>query len=221
MKTTMLGAAILVFALAPAAWAKGGHGGHGGGHGGHHGGHGKKGGRAHHNKNHHNAHHHNANHHHANHHHNANHHHAAHHDHHFRYGFGRGGRFGYNFGLRRGFNHAAYFRNNAVRFNGGYYYAGRNHNNWTWSYYSPGYGSTFYYDPGASSWYYWYAPQKRYYPASYVTVLPPTPNAGPQVAVQAGPPAALPDGAGKAPPPPPEPAAPAVANNATPTAQAG
>jgi hypothetical protein len=98
-----------------------------------------------------------------------------------------------------------------VRFNHGYYYAGRNHNHWTWSYYSPGYRSTFYYDPGVRSWYYWNAPANRYYPASYATVVAPTPEPAPPAAVTTAP--ALPDDLGAPPAPPAEPAAPAATGN--------
>jgi hypothetical protein len=60
-----------------------------------------------------------------------------------------------------------YFRTNAVRFAGGYYYAGRNHPHWTITKFSPIYKTTIYYDPGLTTWFYWNAGVARYYPVSY------------------------------------------------------
>src|SRR5204862_154732 len=60
-----------------------------------------------------------------------------------------------------------------TRFSHGHYYTGRSHRHWTHYYWNPRYGCNFYWDPWASSYYYWYAPEERYYPASYVGIAPP------------------------------------------------
>jgi len=119
----------------------------------------------------------------------------------FRFGYGRDGRYGYNTRLRRDFDHKGYHSKHGVRFSHGFYYSGRHHNHWTWSYYSRSYKARFFYSPGARSWYYWHGPSRRYYPTSYISMAAPTPDDGaPPAAEGEAPP--LPEGAGSPPPPP-------------------
>jgi hypothetical protein len=71
-------------------------------------------------------------------------------------------------GPRVGVAAAPYWRANAVRFAGGWYYPGRVHPHWSITKFSPVYGRTIYYDPGLTTWFYWNAPVARYYPVSYI-----------------------------------------------------
>jgi hypothetical protein len=67
-----------------------------------------------------------------------------------------------------------YLTTHGVKFNGGYFYKGMNHRQWTRWYWNARYGTYFYFDPFARSFYYWCATASCYYPASYINVAPPT-----------------------------------------------
>ena len=76
-----------------------------------------------------------------------------------------------------------YLALHGVRFNGGYFYRGINHRQWTRWYWNPRYGTYFYFDPFAQGYYYWNATAGVYYPVSYITVAPPTVVVTPPVAL--------------------------------------
>jgi hypothetical protein len=59
---------------------------------------------------------------------------------------------------------ASYYKSNGVRYEGGYYYSGRNHSHWSESKYSSTWGTTVYLDPGLKVWYYWNEKASCYYP---------------------------------------------------------
>jgi hypothetical protein len=62
---------------------------------------------------------------------------------------------------------APYYKSHGVRFEGGYYYAGRKHGHWSETKYSSTYGTTVYHDPGLKVWYRWDDACQRYYPVDY------------------------------------------------------
>jgi hypothetical protein len=61
----------------------------------------------------------------------------------------------------------AYHVNGAVRFSGGYYYAGHDHHHWSRRVWDAGCHRYHYYDPGLHCWYYWHAGHHCYYPVTY------------------------------------------------------
>jgi hypothetical protein len=67
-----------------------------------------------------------------------------------------------------------YLTTHGVKFNGGYFYKGINHRQWSRWYWNARYGTYFYFDPFAQSYYYWSATAGCYYPVSYIAVAPPT-----------------------------------------------
>jgi hypothetical protein len=77
------------------------------------------------------------------------------------------------------------------RFSHGYFYSGRRHYHWGWSYYNPRFRTTFYYDPGFQTYYYWSAPRNAFFPISYIADAPPTDDLGPLGDPDAPPPMAL------------------------------
>jgi hypothetical protein len=62
---------------------------------------------------------------------------------------------------------AGYYQNNAIRFSGGYYYRGYNHNHWSARTWNASTGCWNYYDPHLHCSYYWHAGHGCYYPTSY------------------------------------------------------
>jgi hypothetical protein len=59
---------------------------------------------------------------------------------------------------------APYYKSKAVKYEGGYYYSGRNHSHWSETCCSSTYNTTIYKDPGLNVWYSWNETEKRYYP---------------------------------------------------------
>jgi hypothetical protein len=72
----------------------------------------------------------------------------------------------------------AYLKKHGRHFKHGWYYAGRHHRHWAWSYYNPRWRTTFYFDPAVETYFYWYAPLGRFYPESYLEVAPPIDDPG-------------------------------------------
>jgi hypothetical protein len=61
-----------------------------------------------------------------------------------------------------------YHLTNAVKFDHGFFYRGRDHNHWTSQRFDSRYGCTCYFDGGLSTWFYFCAVDVCYYPVSYV-----------------------------------------------------
>ena len=57
-----------------------------------------------------------------------------------------------------------YYRTQGVRFNGGYYYNGRNHNHWGGRVWNARFGRHHYWDRDLKCYYYWHAPRNCYLP---------------------------------------------------------
>jgi hypothetical protein len=76
---------------------------------------------------------------------------------------------------RQGYHHR-----HGHRFSHGYYFEGRNYHHWAYSRYFKEYGCTCYWEPELNCWYYWCAPRHCYYPVSYITIAPPTPEPEPE-----------------------------------------
>src|SRR4051794_11053459 len=62
----------------------------------------------------------------------------------------------------------AYYHDHGVRFGGGYYYRGQNHQHWDYRVWNARYGRYHYYDPHLRCYYYYSPVQECYYPVSYV-----------------------------------------------------
>ncbi|HYT92653.1 MAG TPA: hypothetical protein VEL76_28310 [Gemmataceae bacterium] len=60
-----------------------------------------------------------------------------------------------------------YYRDHSVRFNGGYYYRGRDHHHWARRVWDPAHRRYQYWDSGLNTYFYWYAPGNCYYPTTY------------------------------------------------------
>jgi hypothetical protein len=61
----------------------------------------------------------------------------------------------------------AYFHDHAVRFSGGYYYRGFDHNHWARRVWDPVHRRYQFWDSGLNTYFYWYAPGNCYYPVTY------------------------------------------------------
>jgi hypothetical protein len=72
-----------------------------------------------------------------------------------------------------------YFRDHGHRFKYGWYYEGRHHRHWIWSYYNRLWRTTFYFDRALGGYYYWSQNDNRFYPLSYIDEAPPTNDLGP------------------------------------------
>ncbi len=60
-----------------------------------------------------------------------------------------------------------YYHDHGVRFNGGYYYVGRNHHHWSYKVWDAGCHRDNYYDPYLKCFYYWDVARGCYYPIGY------------------------------------------------------
>src|SRR5947209_6873501 len=60
-----------------------------------------------------------------------------------------------------------YHLSHGKKFSHGYFYEGKYHQHWSYSYFDKRYGSYLYYDPCCYSYYYYCAPKACYYPVSY------------------------------------------------------
>jgi len=63
--------------------------------------------------------------------------------------------------------YANYHLSHGKKFEHGYFYEGKYHQHWSYSYLDKRYGTYLYYDPCCYSFYYYCAPKACYYPVSY------------------------------------------------------
>ena len=70
-------------------------------------------------------------------------------------------------GPRHGGSHRPYYASHGVKYRGGYYYSGYNHNHWGYKSWNARYNRYHYWDPYLKCFYYWSPSYNCYYPVDY------------------------------------------------------